>query len=103
MIRYRVDIADLPSHHFGVTVTVHKPDLRQTVSLPVWIPGSYMVREFARHISGLQANQGGQARALTQLDKTTWTVDCQGGAALTLCYRVYAFDKIGRASCRERV
>ena len=98
MIRYRVDIADLHSHHYGVTVTVPKPDVRQTVSLPVWIPGSYMVREFARHISGLQASQGSQARALTQLDKTTWAVDCQGGGALTLRYRVYAFDTSVRAA-----
>ena len=98
MIRYCVDIADLHSHHYRVAVTVPKPDVRQIVSLPVWIPGSYMVREFARHISGLEASQGAQARTLEQLDKTTWAVDCQGTGALTLRYRVYAFDTSVRAA-----
>ncbi len=98
MIRYRVDIADLHSHHFEVTVTVLQPDGQQTVSLPVWIPGSYMVREFARHLSGLQASQGGRPIQPRQLDKTRWLLDCQGARALTLRYRVYAFDPSVRAA-----
>ena len=98
MVRYRVEIDDLHTHHFRVTVSVPRPAARQTVSLPVWIPGSYMVREFARHLSQLSANQGGEPRALTQVDKTTWVVDCHGRSALTLSYRVYAFDTSVRAA-----
>jgi predicted metalloprotease with PDZ domain len=58
MIAYRVDVADTHSHHFRVTLTVARPDAEQLLSLPVWIAGSYMVREFGRHLSGLTARQG---------------------------------------------
>jgi len=92
MIRYRVEPADLHGHHYLVTLTVPRPAAEQRLQLPVWIAGSYMVREFGRHLSGLAARQGRQALAVEQLDKTTWRVRCSGRAALTVTYRVYAFD-----------
>ena len=91
-VAYRIDIADAASHRYAVTLTVARPDALTTVSLPVWIPGSYMVREFARHLGALSATQGGRACALQQLDKTTWQVHCHGAAALVLRYEAYAFD-----------
>jgi predicted metalloprotease with PDZ domain len=92
MITYRVDASDLHQHEFQVTLTVARPQAQQQLSLPVWIPGSYMVREFSRHISGLQAQQGGRAIALVQTDKTSWLANCVGRQPLVLSYRVYAFD-----------
>jgi len=98
MISYRIDIADAHAHLFRVTLTVPLPATEQTLSLPAWIPGSYLVREFARHLSGLQARQGSREVALQQLDKATWRAPCQGRAALTLSYLVYAFDTSVRAA-----
>jgi len=98
MIRYRVEPADLHGHHFLVTLTVPQPAQLQMLSLPVWINGSYMVREFGRHLSGLQARQGRRSVALRQLDKTTWEAACSGRGALVLTYRVYAFDTSVRAA-----
>jgi predicted metalloprotease with PDZ domain len=98
MITYRIEPADLHAHQYRVTLTIPSPKAEQRVSLPVWIPGSYMVREFARHLSQLQARQGRRAVALTQLDKTTWQADCTGRGALELSYRVYAFDTSVRAA-----
>ncbi|OYU98581.1 MAG: peptidase M61 [Burkholderiales bacterium PBB5] len=98
MIDYRVELDDLLSHHFRVTLTVPRPAAQQQLALPVWIPGSYLVREFGRHLSGLAASQGKRAVTLTQLDKTSWQADCQGSAALVLSYRVYAFDTSVRAA-----
>jgi predicted metalloprotease with PDZ domain len=92
MITYRVDIPDPHTHQFHVTLELPQPAGEQRLSLPVWIPGSYMVREFGRHLSHLQARQGGREVALQQLDKTTWLARCEGRASLTLSYRVYAFD-----------
>ena len=92
MIAYRVDVADTHSHHFRVTLTIARPDAEQRLSLPVWIAGSYMVREFGRHLSGLTARQGRRDLPIEQLDKTSWRVQCTGLAALTVSYRVYAFD-----------
>ena len=91
-IRYRIELHDAHAHQFRVTLTVAHPAAAQRLSLPVWIPGSYMVREFGRHLSRLEARQGARAVALTQLDKTTWQATCRGRAALTVSGLVYAFD-----------
>lgn len=98
MIRYRIEPADLHGHHYHVTLTVPQPAAAQVLSLPVWINGSYMVREFGRHLSGLQARQGRRTVALRQLDKTSWEAACSGRGALVLTYRVYAFDTSVRAA-----
>ncbi len=98
MISYRLDIADAHAHLFRVTLTVPQPETQQQLSLPVWIPGSYLVREFARHLSGLEARQGSRSIPLRQLDKANWVADCSGQAALSVSYLVYAFDTSVRAA-----
>ena len=98
MIRYEIDCSATSSHTFAVTLTVPRPAREQRLSLPVWIPGSYLVREFARHLSGLTAEQGGRAVALRQLDKAGWAAECEGDAALVVRYRIYAFDVSVRAA-----
>ncbi len=102
MIAYRVDIADAHAHRYRVTLTVGQPTFPLTVSLPVWIPGSYMVREFARHLQGLQAKVGTRPLGVEALDKTTWRIDATSAkpprGALTLHYEVYAFDPSVRAA-----
>jgi predicted metalloprotease with PDZ domain len=92
MISFRIDVADVATHRFRVTLTVPEPAAEVTLSLPVWIPGSYMIREFGRHLSGLTARQGRSERSLDQLDKTTWRVACRGASALVISYEAYAFD-----------
>ncbi|MCE4538126.1 PDZ domain-containing protein [Pelomonas sp. P7] len=89
---YRIELADPAAHRYRVTLTLDEPAHWQEFSLPVWIPGSYLVREFAKHLSRLTARQAGRDLPLQQLDKAHWRVDCSGDAALTLSYEVYAFD-----------
>ncbi len=43
-VQFRVEAADLAAHLFHVTLTVERPAAKQSLSLPVWIPGSYLVR-----------------------------------------------------------
>jgi len=98
-ISYRIDVADVHAHQYRVTLTVPRPAARQRLSLPAWIPGSYLVREFARHLSRLQAHDGPRPLPLTQIDKATWEVDCGDGMAeLTVSYQVYAFDTSVRSA-----
>jgi predicted metalloprotease with PDZ domain len=102
MIEYRLDLSLAHAHRFVVTLRV-KPVASQlsphlTLSLPAWIPGSYLVREFARHLNQLRAHQGGQACNITQVDKATWHVACRPGQVLTVQYEVYAFDTSVRAA-----
>ncbi len=98
MITYRIDVADAHAHLFRVTLTVPKPAAEQRLSLPVWIPGSYLVREFARHLSGMRAVQGTRELPLQQLDKATWLARCAGRGSLRVSYLVYAFDTSVRAA-----
>ncbi|HET9822778.1 MAG TPA: PDZ domain-containing protein [Burkholderiaceae bacterium] len=98
VIEYRVEVHDALAHQFRVTLTLPRPAARQRLSLPAWIPGSYMVREFARHLSHLEARQGTRAVPLRQLDKATWEASCEGRGALRVSALVYAFDTSVRAA-----
>ena len=53
-VSYRVGSADPRTHLLDVEMTIAQPKAQQRLSLPVWIPGSYMVREFSRHLQDLQ-------------------------------------------------
>ncbi|MBN3797016.1 PDZ domain-containing protein [Burkholderia sp. Ac-20392] len=92
-IRYSIVPKDLAAHLFEVSVTVTDPDPEgQRFSLPVWIPGSYLVREFARNIVTLGAfNDAGRKVRIAKTDKHTWQAAPVNGA-LTLRYDVYAWD-----------
>jgi predicted metalloprotease with PDZ domain len=98
MISYQIDARDAHAHLFQVTLTIARPAALQRLSLPVWIPGSYLVREFARHLSGLSATQGTKPVVLEQLDKTSWQAATAGRGALVVRYAVYAFDTSVRAA-----
>jgi predicted metalloprotease with PDZ domain len=91
-IQYTIVSQDPSAHLFEVTVTVKAPDPSgQIFSLPAWIPGSYMIRDFARNIVQINAESKGKKIKLKKLDKQTWqTAPCDG--ALTLRYQVYAWD-----------
>ena len=67
-----------------------QPD--QVIWLPVWIPGSYLIREFSRHIGRITAIAAdGSPRPVTKLDKNHWQI-ATTGESLTLHYQVYAHD-----------
>jgi predicted metalloprotease with PDZ domain len=60
-------------------------------NLPAWIPGSYMIRDFARNIVSLHVTSGGNAPDVTKLDKQSWRLDgCEG--EVSVHYQVYAND-----------
>ena len=85
-------------HLFEVTITINKPATEgQLFSLPAWIPGSYMIREFARNIVSISASSEGRKLRLKKLDKHTWqAAPCKG--ALEMTYQVYAWDLSVRAA-----
>ncbi|PKO56565.1 MAG: peptidase M61 [Betaproteobacteria bacterium HGW-Betaproteobacteria-21] len=93
-IRYFIRPLRPEAHLFEVSCTVSDPDpAGQRFSLPAWIPGSYMIREFARHIVSLRAESAGEPVWLDKLDKHTWqAASVTAGKALTLHYEVYAWD-----------
>jgi predicted metalloprotease with PDZ domain len=97
-LHYQVEAADLHAHLFRVTLTISQPEIQQRVSLPVWIPGSYLVREFSKNLQRLSARQQGRAVPLQQIDKSHWQVECVPSSPLTLSYEVYAYDNSVRTA-----
>lgn len=91
-VDYLVQAPRPQNHLFVVRLTVAAPARRQRLSLPVWIPGSYLVREFSQHLQSLRASQGGQAVPLKQVDKHSWLVESDPSQPLELDYEVHALD-----------
>lgn len=91
-LHYRVEPLNHRAHLFAVTLNITRPARSQKLTLPVWIPGSYLVREFSQHLQHLSAMQGGEALTVKQLDKHRWQVDNDGERTLSLRWEVYAFD-----------
>ncbi|HEX8908137.1 MAG TPA: M61 family peptidase, partial [Anaeromyxobacteraceae bacterium] len=92
-MRYRVSMPEPHGHLFHVELKVSRPGEALTVGLPVWTPGSYLLREYARHLEGLSAEDGaGRALPVERLDKHRFRVAAGGAGEAVLRYRVYAHD-----------
>ena len=89
---YSLEPIDLSGHRLRATVRIAEPDPKgQIVSLPAWIPGSYLIRDFSRHIEHISARSGKQSVTLTKLDNHRWRVaPCSG--PLTITTVIYAWD-----------
>ena len=91
-IFYRITPKDLHAHIFHVEIKLENANpLGQVFSLPNWVPGSYLLRDFAKHIVSISAYSGEQAVILKKLDKNHWIAH-PGYAILTIAYDIYAFD-----------
>jgi predicted metalloprotease with PDZ domain len=91
-IRYRIVPERPEGHLFRVSCTVRDPDPSgQEFALPAWIPGSYMIREFARHIVSVRAESRGKPLAIEKRDKHNWRVKPAPGPVTVVC-EIYARD-----------
>ena len=97
-VRCAIRPANPAAHLFHVTVTLENPDpAGQRFLLPAWVPGSYMIREFARHIVRLNAMASDRRLRVEKLDKHTWRC-APTHETITLAYEVYAWDLSVRAA-----
>ncbi len=62
------------------------------VRMPVWTPGSYLVREHQRHVDGLRARGDGKELEVEKIDKQTWRVRTGGVRAIAVSYRLHCFE-----------
>ena len=92
MISYTIQPLYPEAHLFQVELTVHLTSSKeQILFLPAWIPGSYMIRDFARNIVTIEAWQRSDKIPIEKLDKQTWICPAEKGE-LTIAYQVYAWD-----------
>ena len=83
---------NVAAHLFSIELTIAAPNpVGQMVCLPVWIPGSYLIREFAKNIVSIRTESNGQPVRLEKINKSSWQAEPVQGA-LRISYTVYAFD-----------
>ncbi|MGQ0536075.1 MAG: M61 family metallopeptidase [Methanobacteriota archaeon] len=94
-VSYALSMPKPHTHDFAVEMRIawgggQGPEHADLV-MPVWTPGSYLVRDFARHVRDFDA-RGPDGRALNweKVDKTTWCVEVGGRAEIVVRYTVYA-------------
>jgi predicted metalloprotease with PDZ domain len=92
IISYRITPSNPNAHLFEVRCTLDDPDpAGQRFRLPAWIPGSYLIREFARQFIDVRAEADGVAVNIRKEAKDVWCADPAHGS-LTVIAHVYAFD-----------
>src|SRR4051812_29876463 len=99
-IRYFVSMPEPVSHELHVEMQVPALPDREVVELvfPAWAPGSYLVRDFVRHVYDLQvSDERGRRVAVERVDKQRFRVR-SGGRAVRVCYRGVAFGTSVRTS-----
>ncbi|HXN33196.1 MAG TPA: PDZ domain-containing protein [Polyangiaceae bacterium] len=97
-IVHRVSIADAKTHLVHIEMTVSSSDRLPdalVLLMPVWTPGSYLVREYARNVEALVAEPPSRA---TKVRKNAWRVETRGASRAVVRYRVYANELTVRTS-----
>lgn len=98
LVHYEIAADRAKAHIFSITLTISNPSTEQEVSLPVWIPGSYLIREFSKNLQNLTAHQNSRTVRVEQRNKHGWLIDCSSGQTLTLQYEICAYDRSVRTA-----
>ncbi len=98
---YTITPADPRAHVFRVRLVARLPDTIGDTSvrlfLPGWIPGSYVVRDFARHLLSITAHSAGWPVAVEPVDRQSWRCAAAPGVLEVVC-EFYARDESVRAA-----
>ena len=99
-LTYHLSMPQPNSHYFAVKIDVQEnPAAAQEFKLPVWTPGSYLVREFSKNLNQVRAiDAQGKELTVKKKAKNAWEVQCNGAASYTVFYEVYAFELSVRTS-----
>jgi len=98
-LEYRVSMPQPESHLFEVRLDVSRPNLCGTapessaidLKMPVWTPGSYLVREYARHLQNFRVcDRSGQSLPWMKVSKNHWRIEAGDAETVTVTYRIYA-------------
>ncbi len=98
-VHYTLEIPAPAQQWVHVSMTVAQPrGARSQIAMPAWTPGSYLVRDHARHVDGLRAEDlAGKPLQVQRVDKQTWRVE-HGRRGFRVHYRVFADEPGVRTS-----
>ncbi|UKJ07211.1 M61 family metallopeptidase [Solitalea lacus] len=98
-LTYKLSFNDAAQHYVDVQMDVSDWNGKDLiVKLPVWAPGSYLVREFARHVEQFEAFSGSTALKAKKINKNTWKIAANKASNISIKYKVYAFELTVRTS-----
>ena len=97
-IEYSVSFPNPHTHRIAVTLRFCAASDRPEVAMPAWTPGSYLLREFGRHIEHLSAQTGGKETTTHKIGKATWRIDAVAGDEVVVEYGIYAHELTVRTS-----
>ncbi|NVK64873.1 MAG: peptidase M61, partial [Flavobacteriales bacterium] len=99
-VNYKLRMEQPQNHYFQVEMTVNDVKSEEVVvKLPVWSPGSYLVREFSKNLDLVKAEDDqGKSLEVKKISKNAWKVTKPKGANFTVKYEVYAFELTVRTS-----
>jgi len=98
-IRYTVTFPEAQAHYVDIEMSI--TGLKQNtldLKMPVWTPGSYLVREFAKNVESFSAEANGKALDAKKIRKNIWRMHTENVSAVTVKYRVYCFEISVRTS-----
>ncbi len=104
-IEYFLSMPEPHTHYFEVSMTVENSDKSKDYTdfkMPVWTPGSYLIREYAKNVEGFSANDGTNALKFDKINKNTWRVFGKNNK-ITIKYKVYSFELTVRTSFLDDV
>ncbi|WP_336030138.1 M61 family metallopeptidase [Acinetobacter pittii] len=92
MLHYQIEFDDYKQHLVHVTIRfLANPN--QELWLPTWIPGSYLIREFSKHIESVKAyDEAGRLLDIKKTSKNRWRLFNTDHELMTIEYDVYAYD-----------
>lgn len=103
-MHFHISPLDPHGHQFAVRLELDVSNATHIdLKLPAWIPGSYMIRDFARNILDLRAEANGKVLDITARDKQTWRIECPDAPEITVHYQVYAFDLSVRSAYLDQL
>ena len=100
-IQYTVWPADQHGHRFKVKLHIANPDPQgQVLQMAAWIPGSYLIRDFSKHIENIEATSALSKKKLTleRIDNNQWRLPADTNDPVDIVTTVYAFDNSVRAA-----
>jgi predicted metalloprotease with PDZ domain len=98
-ISYTVTFPEAQAHYADVEMNIS--GLKQNtldLKMPVWTPGSYLIREFAKNIESFSAAANGKTLTAPKINKNCWRIHTEGLSSVTVKYRVYCFEISVRTS-----
>lgn len=99
-IQFQISFTEPQAHYVNVQMTIQNIKAKvTTIKMPVWAPGSYLVREFSKNVEALKINDAnGKAVSYLKSSKNSWKINTTNSSKLVINYRVYAFEVSVRTS-----